>query len=374
MYSKTYITLFLISFFCFDYLCSAPTITSVSTLDTTMSITGTGFGIKSTIQPIRWDNFDQQQFDIGDQIGNGWSYRDSKDVIRYTATGQRPGSDKHVRTIIGGGNGAWGTGRFWYTHDSDLQEVYVTFWRKMSITEGSVRSDNYKWLSVWNSMTAFQYPHFSICYQPVYGSTITTIRAEGVPAYYAFSRWVRILPPDSMWTRFELYIKESSAIDGVFDGREAGRIKMLLHAGGDESSSLIINETTGTNRSGYSHHFREVMFNEYLGHENNDVITVDIDDIYIDKTQARVEIGDKQIWAECTHREIQILTEWSESSITFNVNKGSFIDGQAAYVFVVDAAGNPSNGQQITIGDLASGGDSGEEQQDLLAPVLNCLK
>ncbi len=72
------------------------------------------------------------------------------------------------------------------------------------------------------------------------------------------------------------------------------------------------------------------------------------DDVYIDNTPARVEIGDRPLYDSCTHREIQIPTAWSTGSITFRVNKGSFNNG-TAYLFVVNSAGVKSVGHPVEI-------------------------
>ena len=83
------------------------------------------------------------------------------------------------------------------------------------------------------------------------------------------------------------------------------------------------------------------------------------DDVYFDNTRARVEIGNVSSWEACTHREIQLPTAWSDNSITITVNQSSFKDGDTAYLFVVDADGNVSNGYPITIG-----GGGGEPQDN----------
>jgi len=75
-----------------------------------------------------------------------------------------------------------------------------------------------------------------------------------------------------------------------------------------------------------------------------------IDDIYIDNTRSRVEIGNNADYTLCTHREIQIPSAWSANgtSITVTLNTGSFANG-TAYLFVVDSDGNVSAGYPITI-------------------------
>jgi len=75
-----------------------------------------------------------------------------------------------------------------------------------------------------------------------------------------------------------------------------------------------------------------------------------IDDVYIDNTQARVLIGNASTFAASTHREIQIPSAWSDSSITIKVNQGSFVKDNTAYLYVVDANGAVnSSGYPITI-------------------------
>ncbi len=76
-------------------------------------------------------------------------------------------------------------------------------------------------------------------------------------------------------------------------------------------------------------------------------VYVFLDDIYLDNTWARVEIGDNATYEACTHREIQIPTEWSPTQIKVTVNQGSF-GYEDAYLFVVDSDGTPSTGVPVT--------------------------
>ncbi|OGF43089.1 hypothetical protein A2303_04140 [Candidatus Falkowbacteria bacterium RIFOXYB2_FULL_47_14] len=82
----------------------------------------------------------------------------------------------------------------------------------------------------------------------------------------------------------------------------------------------------------------------------SDTSVVYTDNVYIDTTWARVELGNASTYAASTHREIQIPSAWSANSITATVNPGSFTSGQAVYLFVIDANGNASNGYPVTIG------------------------
>ena len=81
------------------------------------------------------------------------------------------------------------------------------------------------------------------------------------------------------------------------------------------------------------------------------------DDVYIAETRARVEIGDNVNFVSCTKRDIIPTTHWSDTEILLESFRApSFSGGDTAYLFIVDADGNVSTGEEITIvsaGDLA---------------------
>lgn len=78
------------------------------------------------------------------------------------------------------------------------------------------------------------------------------------------------------------------------------------------------------------------------------------DDIYVDFTQARVEIGDASTWSNTRKKEVQIPTSWSDSAISVRVNSGEFTSGQTAYLYVVDSNGAVNNqGIPVKIGGRA---------------------
>lgn len=87
---------------------------------------------------------------------------------------------------------------------------------------------------------------------------------------------------------------------------------------------------------------------------NNPDIFYGYDDVYINFTQARVELCNSSTWLARTSCEIQIPTAWSTNSITVKTNKGAFKTGDRAYLYIVDANGAVSNGLPITIGSGGS--------------------
>ena len=94
---------------------------------------------------------------------------------------------------------------------------------------------------------------------------------------------------------------------------------------------------------------------------------VHYDDIYLDDTWQRVEIGNSSNYDSCTRREIQIPTAWTNESITVTANIGKFFPDDTAYLFVINENNNPSSGFEIRWGGEFEATSPGPPGQ----PVLN---
>jgi hypothetical protein len=70
--------------------------------------------------------------------------------------------------------------------------------------------------------------------------------------------------------------------------------------------------------------------------------------LYLDYTLQRVMLGNASTLANCTIREPQPATAWSDTSITVTVNQGNIVSG-AAWVFVLDAAGATLSTISVTV-------------------------
>jgi hypothetical protein len=80
-------------------------------------------------------------------------------------------------------------------------------------------------------------------------------------------------------------------------------------------------------------HFVQLPFFTRAGQ----LVTVWVDEVYLDTTQARVELGDAPTWGACTKRSPQPAVSWSDESVTIAVNPGDL--SGPAYAFVVRADG-----------------------------------
>ncbi len=79
-------------------------------------------------------------------------------------------------------------------------------------------------------------------------------------------------------------------------------------------------------------------------------------DLYLDHTRARVEIGNAATRATCTQIEIQIPVTWTTSQITISVNQGAFASNASVWLYVVDSSGVVSaDGEPIQFGQTYGG-------------------
>jgi hypothetical protein len=85
------------------------------------------------------------------------------------------------------------------------------------------------------------------------------------------------------------------------------------------------------------------------------------DDIYVavgNGARARVEIGNQSTYSSCTNIAVSTVTAWNDNQVSVTIRKGSFGQGQAAFLFVVDANGTVNTtGYPITVGNSINSQD-----------------
>lgn len=186
----------------------------------------------------------------------------------------------------------------------------------------------------WNNGTNHWYNSLAYLYY-WNGSAVTHGEVSPVGAPSDALLW-------GQWQRLEFYAQRSSA-SGVADG--IWREQRIGRAGYIFNITNATNWITGNNEWRYialSHAIASV-YSGYLD------LKIYMDDIYADSSQARVEICDNAVWSSRTHCEIQLASSWNDSQIQFDVNRGTFPDGQA-YLFVINESGIASSGYPISFG------------------------
>ena len=333
----------------------APAVDAVTgTLQTgsSLNISGSGFGTKATAAPLKWDNFENGT--NGAVIGNGWSYTTGCNPGPchppiYSNQVTRTGSSLSIRANFDDGGrtdcpdpeGCNWSSSFGVTGDSsysnriaglNLPVIYVDTW--VNYQPATPEPRNVKLIRVHtNSYSPNLY--FNIyCLTDTDGARLGQ-DGGGTVTVLPSSPWRGTSFFKGNWRHIQMYLVQSSP--GVADGTAWVTID------GVTSVNKVNSFLTRTDISQY---WDTVWIGNYAGH--NALYTclaspgntyVFWDDAYIDTTRAHVEIGDADTYGGCTHREIQIPTAWSASSITIKANPGSFAGLSNLYLYVVDSNG-----------------------------------
>jgi hypothetical protein len=326
---------------------AAPSVSSTSGNGTTVTISGSSFGAKSTAAPMKWDDFDDGVNGNGVETNGYWSV-DGDTPPEYNNDNLRTGSGLNLECYL------TSLQDLMYKDSLDFSSgyIYADWWIKynggsgddwyqvkcMRVCKGGDTWDgqtiaNFNWQS--NDRTN-KWFYFQVRYENA-DSSIGTSNVTINPI------------TEDVWTHMQLVIKNSSV------GSSDGEIYIYKDGALTGSDSSVLLRTQNVE-------YDCIRFGEYIGNGGNST-TLYYDDIYFDDSWARVEIGNNSDYDSCTHREIQIPTAWSSSEITATLNFGSFSSGGTAYLFVIDSDGNVSTGHEIstTTGTSSSTtGDPGE--------------
>jgi MYXO-CTERM domain-containing protein len=218
-------------------------------------------------------------------------------------------------------------------------------WKILRLSDGPYNSDTYPDLILtWNRNG------FYSVYRDGAGAFISSCTGESQAAYMA-------APAADEWFSFMVEATVESAVgacDGEartwYDGRramDASRLQALFDASDSGWDELWLGEYIQDNTVGYTARF---------------------DDVYVDDSWARVEIGDAPTYEDCSHREVQVPTDWQSTQVTVQVNQGALSAGDEHYLYVVDDEGQPSPGFPIRFDEESGPSDAGAEAPDAQAP------
>jgi hypothetical protein len=164
---------------------------------------------------------------------------------------------------------------------------------------------------------------------------------SGSPSVYRSSYLTK-----GVWNRYSFYFYGSSS---------QGAIKMYEVSSIQGFHTILDSSGVNTMRSGQL--WNRLTLPGYGRQDSNSQTYVD--DVYFATgtgAQARVEIGDRPVYTNCTNLALATPTSWSDGTVAATVRQGSFAGGQSAYLFVIDANGNASSGYQIALGGTSGGG------------------
>lgn len=339
-------------------------ITSVSgTLShgSSVTIAGSSFGSKSTAAPVKYDDFEGGTLNA--DLSNGWHldqpYSDQGPT--YSNGQLRTNSTRSARcrwpiprrSADDGVNFGLGITSAWPVNGGDISALYLDFWYYLDDTAAAPEyMRNHKLWRLHTGSTSV--PNR---YQNVYGNSGDNVIAQdglgdgatGVTQLY-FDGGVTYAQEylSGQWSHFQVWMTESTVntIDGVLWCAIDGIVGI---------NGVLMTRTANT-------HWNQLYFGNYMSQDQPDTGNISAtvstywDQVYIDTTPARIEIGNNATYASCTHREIWIPSAWSSTSVTATVNRGSFGASDSVYLFVVDSSNTPSAGFAITLGASSGGG------------------
>jgi hypothetical protein len=308
----------------------------------TVEVNGGSFGSKSTAKPWTFDDHDHGS--IGATVSsvesslcsNSGSWSTSGSPVYSNANLRSGNSTRSVKHKYDDNNGTFGSK--YYKSLNGASSFYYSVWMWINETSAPNPTSNR-----------------NVKLMRVYGGDGAQI------LYVSF---------DNSW--YNHYDSKTNYVDGGWSALPKSRwIRLEITADTHSGSTMRLSDPTGkkviTNTvSSGGGSFYQVITGDYARRSSGGNYTWYTDDVYIDTTQARVELGDASTWSGSVHREIQIPTSWQSNKISFVFNPGSFNGGNTAYLYVVDSNGNVnSNGYRVTVGNSGStgsgGGGSGDE-------------
>jgi len=295
---------------------AAPSISSTSGTfqhGNSVTISGSGFGSKSTAAPIKWDDFED---------GVDGTYLESVDsswvsYASYASGGATYNNDESHSGSLAAYNDPCGGSHFAtnYFQFDDTDEVFVAYWVNITNADSSdygiikltriTSSASAGGGGVYNGAGDTGYSNIN----PRYGSSGYAHYNDGNEATNLGYMGIAY----DTWLRVDFYKKVSTA--GVADGD----VECITVGIDSEIHNDIMTRASGET------FLQDTVLLGLMAANTEGQFEIHIDDVYIDNTRSRVEIGDAATWSNCDHKEIQIPTSWSSSSIGIDVNTGSLM-------------------------------------------------
>ncbi len=328
-----------------------------------IQITGTGFGSNdSDIEWLGGTDGNIEQGEAGVVLNKDkWSISSNNGGFTspvYDNTIAHSGS-KSIKCSINSndaGENKWGSG-FTYNNETQISKVYATWWvyidpaegeggqwkmwrlrpnSNVSDTEGEIMS------SSWYEADCSHKQQYIMLYgdEPY---------SNSYPDANDALRWLSDsdAPEVRQWTRMEVFAEESTGT-----GDRNGSLIYNIHKQTETVKNTTNWERNIITRTNIPDRWQYFVFQNYWGNDNADNANIWIDDIYIQVgSRARVELCDSENWESRTHCEIQEPISWASGTLQIKLNKASFQTGDTAYLFVINEAGNVSNGFEIVIGE-----------------------
>ena len=316
-------------------------------------INGSGFGSKDAAAPVIWD--DASGAKVSDLWDEAWPscQGNSEYNLAYRTPSQTRGSvglphTRHSKYIAGAHFGADPSADcgfaviLWKVRNitSFPAYSYISWYQRADDGWQFGTQNNYKTFAYSTGRGPYNLPNnWYVEYNVPPTSPLSPVQwhlnddAFGMPTQSlqdpdqngnSFYAGMAVNPMGGAWTKVEMELKYTDLNDGYIKLWENGVLK--IDYAGSTDRLLGTERTEGI--GGYSNNYPFTSNWRYFS------------DVYLDYSRARVILGNAPTLDASTVREVQVPTSWSDSSISLSVNLGAFHDGEAVYLYVVNANGD----------------------------------
>lgn len=329
-----------------------PSITTISgtlTNGETITISGSGFGSKSSAGPIisSYDNATSaNNFHTG-SVGGSWILDNSAVIANATPRTSLYQSDYYINCDYSGSNN-----RLQYTGSIDQGNYfYVSFWHYITestfdVPSPSNNSKVWMWYMSTDSLNKVMEEYYDA---GSYADNFTGAFDNDGSGHDPGDSWTNGLSYLSYqnWHLIEIYGYSGTAgasgdgwLRTAIDGRWY-RNYTGFSPGTHNNNRWFFGQCTGMNESGGS---------------------IYVDQVYIDNTVSHVFLSSSNSLSgyfysntsSTIHNEIQVCSSWSDSSIAITLNRGTFGATDTAYLYVVDSSGVLSSPYTVELGEAAA--------------------
>lgn len=317
---------------------SAPAVSGVSgtlTSGQTVTVSGSGFGTKPQAAPLVWDDFEAGvagRLVAGSSANVGvWDTGGGTESVTYTASRAYAGSKSAYHDFISNYNAS-------LAKNGNYSRLYLDFWILTDYVDQKTR--NWKPWRLYGNNDQLQLDYVWLCNGQLMN------RVDG-SAGWSIGDWSGDDYTKNTWMHVQLVYAASTP--NVADGTIRHFIDSQVH--GQNSSSVMTRKSSAQ--------FDQIRIGHYWardaidGCSSNGGARVYVDNVYVDTSWARVELGNASTYAASSKREIQVPTQWSDGSVSVKLNTGTFASGSTVYMYVTDASNNTSAGIPVKLGGTA---------------------
>ena len=312
----------------------------------TVTLCGCGFGTKSPVAPILYDDFESGA--AGEIVsGPRWSTGSSTpgNEPRYSSAEVRAAagqSQSAFQSFVGAYNSSLTVSDL-----AGLDELYFHGWYRATPSGAPTRNTKLLLLVGTQDFGAPAVRFFDMYYPD-------SPDAAGHNQFDPCSGEYQGDPEDDAWHDASLHPNEWVRMEGFVHlgttGQRDGHV--WLQRRGDDFVDRGPESPQALLRNDGCDYDRLHIWSYHADDEGSPTPGLELywDEVYVDSTQARVELGNAATRSSSTHFEIQIPSAWSDTYVDIRVNRGTLPPGQQAYVYVVDRDGNANeSGYPVTV-------------------------